>query len=87
MTKFAVISDIHSNFDAFEEVLRDIDKLAITEIFSLGDNIGYGPEPDRVIQKIKALNIPSVQGNHELALKNEEYLSWFNPAARKSLII
>ena len=68
MTKFAVLSDIHSNLDAFEEVLRDIDKLAITDIFSLGDNIGYGPEPEAVIQRLDGLSIPSVLGNHELVV-------------------
>jgi predicted phosphodiesterase len=84
--RLAVFSDTHGNFDALEQVLKDIDRSAVDEVISLGDNIGYGPEPDRVIKKLKALNIPSVLGNHELAIKDEEYLYWFNPAARKSLI-
>lgn len=84
--RLAVFSDTHANFDALEQVIKDIDRSAVDEVISLGDNIGYGPEPDRVIKKLKALNIPSVLGNHELAVKDEEYLYWFNPAARKSLI-
>lgn len=84
--RLAVFSDTHGNFDALEQVIKDIDRSAVDEVISLGDNIGYGPEPDRVIKKLKALNIPSVLGNHELAIKDEEYLYWFNPAARKSLI-
>ena len=84
--RLAVFSDTHGNFDALEQVIKDIDRSAVDEVISLGDNIGYGPEPDRVIRKLKALNIPSVLGNHELAIKDEEYLYWFNPAARKSLI-
>jgi predicted phosphodiesterase len=84
--RFAIFSDTHGNFDAFEEVLKDIDRSAVDEVISLGDNIGYGPEPDRVIKKLIALDIPSVQGNHELATEDKEYLNWFNPAARKSLI-
>lgn len=84
--KVAIVSDIHGNYDAFQEVLADIDKSKVDRIISLGDNIGYGPEPDRVVQKLMELGIPSVQGNHELAIKDEEYLSWFNPVARKSLI-
>jgi predicted phosphodiesterase len=83
--KIAIVSDIHGNYDAFREVLADIDNSGVDRIISLGDNIGYGPEPDRVVQKIMARNIPSVLGNHELALKEEKYLSWFNPVARKSL--
>lgn len=85
MTKFAVLSDIHSNLDAFEEVLRDIETLSITDIFSLGDNIGYGPEPEAVIQRLAALEIPSVLGNHELAVNDPSELEWFNPVARASL--
>jgi predicted phosphodiesterase len=84
--KIAIVSDIHGNYDAFREVLADIDKSKVDRIISLGDNIGYGPEPDRVVQKIMAQDIPSVLGNHELAVKDEKYLNWFNPVARKSLI-
>jgi len=85
MPKFAVLSDIHSNLDAFEEVLRDIDALSITDIFSLGDNIGYGPEPEGVIRRLTARAIPSVLGNHELAVTDPSELDWFNPVARESL--
>jgi predicted phosphodiesterase len=84
--RLAIISDIHGNFEAFQQVLADIDRSGIDAVISLGDNIGYGPEPDRVVQQIRARRIPSVQGNHELALKDAEYLNWFNPSARKSLI-
>ena len=84
--RLAIFSDTHGNYDAFDQVLQDIDTCDVDAVISLGDNIGYGPESDRVIKKIIALNIPSVQGNHELALNDEEYLNWFNPAARKSLI-
>jgi len=84
--KVALVSDIHGNYDAFQQVLADIDHSGVDRIISLGDNIGYGPEPDRVVQQIMARDIASVLGNHELALKDEEYLNWFNPVARKSLI-
>jgi predicted phosphodiesterase len=85
--RLAVISDIHGNFEALQQVLVDIDKSRIDNVISLGDNIGYGPEPDRVVQYIMARDIPSVQGNHELAVKDKEYLNWFNPVARRSLIM
>jgi diadenosine tetraphosphatase ApaH/serine/threonine PP2A family protein phosphatase len=66
--------------------MADIAKNGVDRVISLGDNIGYGPEPDRVVQEIIARKIPSVQGNHELAIKDAEYLNWFNPVARKSLV-
>jgi predicted phosphodiesterase len=85
--RIAIVSDIHGNLDAFEQVLTDIDRSNIDEIISLGDNIGYGPEPDEVVKQIQARRIDSVIGNHELAVNHPKYMSWFNPVARKSLEI
>ncbi len=86
MTKLAILSDIHGNLNALEEVLKDIDALGVSKIFSLGDNIGYGPEPEAVIQRLQARGIPSVLGNHELAVTDASELDWFNPVARESLL-
>ena len=83
--RIAVISDIHGNATALREVIRDIDDSAVDHTYCLGDNIGYGPEPEDVIHILLERNIPSVTGNHELALKDPDYLVWFNPAARQSL--
>ncbi|HSO19867.1 MAG TPA: metallophosphoesterase family protein [Desulfosarcina sp.] len=85
MKTFAVLSDIHGNLEAFEAVLRDIASLGIETTYSLGDNIGYGPDPEAVIQRLAALAIPSVLGNHELAVIDPSELDWFNPVARESL--
>ena len=83
--RIAVISDIHANMEAFETVLADIDASNADQIISLGDNIGYGPEPEAVLNLIRKRNIFSVMGNHELAVVNSNYLSWFNPNARMSI--
>ena len=83
--RIAIFSDVHGNMEALEKVLADLDRTHPDCVYSLGDNIGYGAEPERVLQRLRALNIPSVLGNHELAVKDSEFLSWFNPAARKSL--
>jgi predicted phosphodiesterase len=85
--RIAVFSDVHGNMDALESVLEDLDQARPDRVYSLGDNIGYGPEPERVIQTLRTLGIPSVLGNHELAAKDPAFLGWFNPTARKSLII
>ncbi|MCU0539189.1 MAG: metallophosphatase family protein [Desulfobacterales bacterium] len=81
----ALLSDIHGNMDAFEAVLADIDRLAPAAVFSLGDNIGYGAEPERVVRTLRERCIPSLLGNHEWAARNRDFLEWFNPAARRSL--
>jgi predicted phosphodiesterase len=85
--KIAVISDIHGNMEAFEQVSEDIEKRWVDEVISLGDHIGYGPEPERVVTRIRQNKITALQGNHELALIEPGYLDWFNRAARKSLNI
>lgn len=83
--RVAIISDIHGNLDAFRQVLNDIDASGIDAVVCLGDNVGYGPEPEQVIRQVRDRNIPCVMGNHEQAVLDRGYLDWFNPAARKSL--
>ena len=85
--RLAVISDIHSNLDALQAVLYDISRQSIDDVISLGDNIGYGPQPEEVIVHLKRHAISSVLGNHELALLDKDYLRTFNPYARKALEI
>lgn len=85
MTTIAIISDIHGNMEALQAVLEDIDDFGVEEIHCLGDNIGYGPEPEAVVDALCRRGIVSVLGNHELAATDPAYLKWFNPVARQSL--
>lgn len=85
--RLAVISDIHSNFAALKAVLTDISRQSIDDIISLGDNIGYGSEPEKVILKLKQYSITSVLGNHEFALMDKNHLKTLNLYARKALLI
>ncbi|MCP4668294.1 MAG: metallophosphoesterase family protein, partial [Deltaproteobacteria bacterium] len=84
--KLAVISDIHGNLEALKEVLADMDRSGIDDIICLGDNVGYGPEPEAVVRLLRDRGIPSVMGNHEWGLLDDARLSWFNPSARRALI-
>ena len=83
--RIAIISDIHGNMEALEQVAADIEKHLVDGIISLGDHIGYGPEPEAVIRFIRQRKITALKGNHELALIEPSYLDWFNRAARQSL--
>ena len=49
METIAVISDVHGNLEALEAVLARIDALQIDAIYSLGDVVGYGPDPDACV--------------------------------------
>jgi predicted phosphodiesterase len=83
--RLAVISDIHGNLEAFREVLSDIDRSRIDKVICLGDNVGYGPEPETVVRLLRQRVIPSVQGNHELGVTDPAYFHWFNSMAQASL--
>ncbi len=58
----AVISCLHANLAAFEAVLDDIDQQGITTITCLGDLVGYGPQPNEVVDLIRQRSIPTCQG-------------------------
>lgn len=62
--KRALISDIHSNLEGLEAVLDDIRQQAITEVYCLGDIIGYGPNPRECIDLVMQCNV-CILGNHD----------------------
>lgn len=83
--RIAIIADIHANLAAFEAVMEDIASRQVSEILCLGDSIGYGPDPEEIIQALRTLNILSVQGNHEYAVINQAYFNRLNPDPQRSL--
>lgn len=85
LLKLAIISDIHGNFEAFQEVLSDLESVDFNEMVCLGDCIGYGPDPEAVLEQVIQRKIPTLLGNHELAVCNRRHLNWFNPLARISI--
>ncbi|MGB4660615.1 MAG: metallophosphoesterase family protein [Mobilitalea sp.] len=61
----ALISDIHGNYTALKEVLREIDKMGIKEIYCLGDVVGYYTEINECCEELRKRNIKTVMGNHD----------------------
>jgi len=61
----ALISDIHGNLEALEVVLDDIKSQRITEIYCLGDIIGYGPNPRECIDRVMENCKVTLLGNHD----------------------
>ena len=60
----AVISDIHSNLEGLQAVLKDIKTQAVSETFCLGDIIGYGPNPRECIDLVMECDV-CLLGNHD----------------------
>jgi diadenosine tetraphosphatase ApaH/serine/threonine PP2A family protein phosphatase len=84
--RLAVLSDIHANIEALIEVLADLEAVGADEVICLGDHVGYGPDPEAVVTEVRRRGLPSVVGNHELALLDPAELQWFNPLAQLSLL-
>ncbi|HUU05843.1 MAG TPA: metallophosphoesterase family protein [Patescibacteria group bacterium] len=80
--RYLVFSDIHSNQEAFEKFLAHKKLKNVDKIIFLGDLVGYGPDPDKVIGQFRELpNVRSVRGNHDKVIADLESSSLFNPAA------
>lgn len=65
MRRIALFSDVHGNLPALDAVLADIAVAGIPEVYCLGDLVGYGPDPAGVVDRVRSLRIPSVQGNYD----------------------
>ena len=82
---FLILSDIHGNREALEAVLAHA-RGSYNAILCLGDLVGYGPDPNAVVEWARA-NVPvAVRGNHDKACSGLDSLEYYNPAARTSAI-
>lgn len=75
-----IISDIHANLDALEAVLASAAG-GYDRIVCLGDIVGYGPDPNQVVDWVRENVASVVRGNHDKAATGLEDPSWFNPVA------
>ena len=81
--RFGIISDIHSNLEALQQVLeklRTVDKMICP-----GDIVGYGPDPRECCDALRALDCATVLGNHDAAVADRMEMSWFNPDAGRAI--
>ena len=82
--RYAIISDIHSNYEALAAVCEDIDKESVDQIICLGDIVGYGADPGRCIAEVKKRTAWVVAGNHDQAAIGKLGMDYFNLNARKA---
>jgi diadenosine tetraphosphatase ApaH/serine/threonine PP2A family protein phosphatase len=77
-----IVSDIHSNIEAFQSVIDDARlRGGFDQVWSLGDLVGYGPDPEECIELIQGFNHLAVTGNHDLASIGRLGLDMFNSHA------
>ena len=82
--RYLVISDIHANLEALEatlEAANDYDRVLV-----LGDLVGYGADPNGVIDRVRALPTAAIiRGNHDKVSTGIDGIDGFNPAARSAV--
>jgi len=81
--KIGIIADPHSNFAALQAVLKQMPK--VDDIICAGDLIGYGAEPNEVIDLVKKRDIRTVIGNHDYGAISRD-VAGFNPFAAKAVL-
>ena len=64
--KIGLISDVHGNILALEEMYKEFERLGVNKVLCAGDMIGLGPYPEEVVQFLKSQNnLIAIRGNHE----------------------
>jgi diadenosine tetraphosphatase ApaH/serine/threonine PP2A family protein phosphatase len=84
--RYLILSDIHANLDAFDAVLEHAEG-RWDRVLVLGDLVGYGAEPNGVVDRVKALAPDAViRGNHDKAACGIDDGSQFNHVARTAAV-
>lgn len=82
--RILIISDIHANLNALEAVLAEAGD--IDAVWCLGDLVGYGPDPEECVKRVR--NLPGLKciiGNHDAAALKQIDTDTFNPEARYAI--
>jgi len=83
--RYLILSDIHANIDALEAVLAAAPRDTWDRVIVLGDLVGYGAEPNAVIERVRALDpLVVIRGNHDKAASGIDDGSSFNYVAKLS---
>lgn len=82
--KYLVISDIHANLEALDATLQAAG--AYDQVLVLGDLVGYGADPNAVIERVRALPTAAViRGNHDKVAAGLDSVESFNYLARQAI--
>ena len=79
--RYAILGDIHSNWEALTAVLKDAEEQGVTNYACIGDIVGYNADPVLCLEKIQELKAACVRGNHDHYCSYDERLDDFHPLA------
>lgn len=94
--KVALMTDVHGLLEPLEKCLTEIKKENVEAICCLGDAIGDGPSPEKVLSLLRENNVHLILGNHEyyqtlgmapfvsyLSLERVQEIDWTNKSLSK----
>lgn len=83
--RFLILSDLHANLTAFQAVLEAAEGRWDRAV-CLGDVVGYGPDPNEVIDRVRDLGATTIRGNHDKAGCGLTEAEDFNAVARAAAL-
>jgi predicted phosphodiesterase len=81
--RVGIISDIHANLAALEAVLADLG--SVDALWCLGDVVGYGPDPNECVNRLRELEAVCIAGNHDWAALGKLPIHDFNDDAANAV--
>lgn len=84
--RIGVVSDVHANLEALEAVLAHQDRWAPDMLVCLGDFVGYGPDPNACVERLRPLLGAAVMGNHDQAALGDSPTDHFNFFAQEAIV-
>ncbi len=84
--RYLVLSDIHANLQALDAVMAAARALSYERVLVLGDLVGYGADPNAVVDRIRSLSPHAlIRGNHDKVGSGIESPEGFNAVARSAI--
>ena len=77
-----LLSDIHANMEALSACLARAVEPGFDAVLCCGDIVGYGPEPNEAVEKIRELEAVTIRGNHDRVACGQDDPTDFNPYAK-----
>ena len=83
--RYLVLTDIHGNLEALDTCLADARERTFDAALVLGDLVGYGPDPNAVVERVVELEpVAIVRGNHDKVACGLEQAEGFNSVAKSA---
>ena len=84
--RYLIFTDIHGNLESLLVLFKFAQRRKIDHYIFLGDLVGYGADPNEIIQKVRALKpLSIIRGNHDKAVCDHDSIQTFNPIAAAAI--